>query len=208
MIERGEIRTELLGHDRINLPAYILWITDRPSSKGRGKNIYQNALRQAAREQVHAPIKTEDIEIEIYYATSRKINLRCDIDNIIKPALDALKGIAYVDDAQVRSVAAKLFDHTKKHDISGRVEIISRLLGFMGENITCVAIYSDSRILEIGRTVVAEQRYREWEEFLKTHALSSSVVPLDFARQLFDNKLVRGVSDRQISNWNSKKTNE
>lgn len=44
------------------------------------------------------------IDIEIWFAADHLA--RGDVDNIIKPVLDALNGVVYVDDRQVRSVRA------------------------------------------------------------------------------------------------------
>jgi Holliday junction resolvase RusA-like endonuclease len=39
---------------------------------------------------------------------------RCDIDNLVKVVLDAINGLAYVDDSQIRMIAAtKLVDKAK-----------------------------------------------------------------------------------------------
>jgi hypothetical protein len=43
------------------------------------------------------------------YTLNFKKPLRPDIDNIIKPILDALKDIVYIDDSQVRSIKVAAF---------------------------------------------------------------------------------------------------
>jgi Holliday junction resolvase RusA-like endonuclease len=77
---------------------------------------------QAAQAHISTPITEDDIEFELLYSTLTKKGVRADIDNIIKPNLDALKGMAYNDDIQVRSVTATLFDRNKENIVSGRVE--------------------------------------------------------------------------------------
>jgi hypothetical protein len=55
------------------------------------------------------------------------VSIRADIDNSIKPILDALKDVVYIDDNQVRSVTATLFDLRQYNKISGYVEDIKDL---------------------------------------------------------------------------------
>jgi hypothetical protein len=52
---------------------------------------------------------------------------RLDADNVNKPTLDALKGVAYTDDAQVRSATATVFDRTASNLVHGRVQHMGRL---------------------------------------------------------------------------------
>ncbi len=69
-----------------------------------------------------SPIQTdEQIKIEIDWFSDSFHN-KPDVDNIIKPIQDALKGIAFVDDNQVESVEAR------KHDTTGIIRFMRQPL--------------------------------------------------------------------------------
>jgi uncharacterized protein (DUF433 family) len=76
--------------------------------------------------------------------------VRADIDNIIKPTLDALKDVVYNDDRQLRSVRATLFDRNKENIVFGRVEQRGRLFYSPEKDVILISIYSDSRLQELG----------------------------------------------------------
>ena len=69
-------------------------------------------VAKAASNSVVSPIQAnERITIEIDWFSEGFQN-KPDVDNIIKPIQDALKGIAFVDDNQVESVKARKHDTT------------------------------------------------------------------------------------------------
>ena len=74
------------------------------------------------------------------------MSIRADIDNIIKPILDALKDVVYIDDNQVRSVTSTLFDLRQDNTISGYVEDIKDLFYSGNNNAVQVSIYSDEEL--------------------------------------------------------------
>ena len=153
-----------MKHNRLETPAYIFLIYQRPSLKGKSKQNYIAAVKKAAQEAIPNPIKTEDIEVEVAYSTSATQHQRNDIDNVTKPTLDAMKGIAYLDDRQVRTINATLFDRNKNHTLSGRVEQIGHLFYSNHPEVVQISIYSDSRIEELGgENKVKEERFKKWE---------------------------------------------
>lgn len=87
-------------------PVFRIWIPGNPkSSQGKGtKSKYIQTIQDAAKEQVPYPVKSGRIDIEIFFVALS--TMRADVDNIIKPILDALIDIVYFDDRQVRSVRA------------------------------------------------------------------------------------------------------
>lgn len=87
-----------MKHKRAETPAYLIWVEQRPTMNGKGKKAYYDAVRQAAGDEIDSPIMTDDIEIEIVYATDVKKANRKDTDNVNKPTLDALEGVAYQND--------------------------------------------------------------------------------------------------------------
>src|SRR5688572_17598966 len=116
-----------MRYSRFNTPAYHVWVEARPSFSGKGKRVYYDAVRASARSTIPSPITESDVEIEIAYSTAIKLAERLDADNVNKPTLDALKGIAYLDDSQVRHVQTTVFDRSQHREVNGRVEHIARL---------------------------------------------------------------------------------
>jgi Holliday junction resolvase RusA-like endonuclease len=89
---------------RRNLPDFRIWVPGRPqSAQKRGSNEnYKQRIRDAAAAVVPHPTRSPRLDIEIWF-TAASVS-RADVDNVIKPVLDALVGIVYEDDRQVRSV--------------------------------------------------------------------------------------------------------
>jgi len=87
-------------------PVFRIWVPGIPkSSQSKGaKTKYIHQIQEATKEQVPYPIKSGRIDIEIFFVALS--TMRADVDNIIKPILDALVDIVYFDDKQVRSVRA------------------------------------------------------------------------------------------------------
>jgi len=87
-------------------PVFRIWVPGIPKSFQRkgSKTRYIETIQQAAKEQVPYPVKSGRIDIEIFFVALS--TMRADVDNIIKPILDALIDIVYFDDRQVRSVRA------------------------------------------------------------------------------------------------------
>ena len=76
----------------------------------KSKRQYQTTVAKAASNSVVSPIKdAEKIKIEIDWFSEGFQN-KPDVDNIIKPIQDALKGIVFTDDKQVESVVARKHD--------------------------------------------------------------------------------------------------
>lgn len=81
-------------------------------ANSKSKRQYQMTVAKAASSSVVSPVQTDErIKIEIDWFSEGFQN-KPDVDNIIKPILDALKGVVFVDDNQVESVKAR------KHDTS------------------------------------------------------------------------------------------
>lgn len=84
-------------------PRYRIWVRGHPQSFQKKRlNRYKEQIRETARQVVLQPIKSPRIDLEIWFTADR--SLRADVDNVLKPVLDALSGIVYDDDRQVRSV--------------------------------------------------------------------------------------------------------
>ena len=114
----------------IRRPAFRIWVKGHPQSmQGDRRRLaqYRKIISDSALRSVPYPVKSTRIDIEIYFSFQR--TLRPDVDNIIKPILDALKGIVYDDDSQVRSIRVASLPIDEAYGISGwtNIEIIERL---------------------------------------------------------------------------------
>ncbi len=152
----------LLVHPTAEVPAYVICTSERPTQKGKGGTAYRNAIQAEAKKKINTPITTSDIAVEVIYSTEHPSPHRKDIDNAVKPTLDALEGFAFKNDAQVRSVTGTLIDRTSEQVMSGRVEYVGKLMA--GPNVVLIAIYSNSRLKELGGAQVVEQK--RMEEYL------------------------------------------
>jgi Holliday junction resolvase RusA-like endonuclease len=87
---------------------------------------YKTVIREAAKCTFAEPIIGDTVEVRLdYFHLNRR---RMDMDNIAKCVLDALNGIAYVDDRQVRLQAATAYSLTSVVFIAqGMVDLIKPL---------------------------------------------------------------------------------
>jgi len=83
-------------------------------------------------------MRSHRIDIDIWFSAKRSV--RADVDNIAKPVLDALKGVAYLDDRQVRSVRVVALPRDDAFVIeSAPQEVIARL--FSDEDEFVINVY-------------------------------------------------------------------
>jgi Holliday junction resolvase RusA-like endonuclease len=147
-----------MRHRRFEIPCYEVWVEARPTFNGRGKEAYYAAVKKAAGEVIHEPILANDVEIETIYSTTQDPGQRMDADNVNKPTLDALKGIAYRDDAQVRDAKVTMFDRASEREVSGRVEHIVRLSQTSQPHVLLIRVYSDTRLMTMGGEAAVQAR--------------------------------------------------
>ena len=90
---------------------FRIWITGLPKSaqsKDKIARAYVERIREAARAKLTAGPVLSPIEVTIVFADWAS---RPDVDNVDKRVIDALKGIAFVDDRQVTKVTIGVLDH-------------------------------------------------------------------------------------------------
>lgn len=81
----------------------------RSASKERWKTEVKKAARQRIAQTVDwAWLDPEPLALTIYYFPS--IPMGGDIDNIVKPIMDALVGVAYLDDKSIERVIVQKFE--------------------------------------------------------------------------------------------------
>lgn len=114
---------------KMRSPRYRIWIDGSPvSGTKRAKTLgrCRQRIASAASVTVPTPIKSGRIDLEIWFQSAVG---RPDVDNILKPILDSLKGIVYVDDSQVRSVKVVALPHNDAYRLDGwiRGDTLDRL---------------------------------------------------------------------------------
>ena len=151
---------EIFTHTFHPFPVYQLFVYNRPSRGGKGKDAYVNAVKAEASKRIDAIITTSDIELSVLYSSDRPALVRSDIDNILKPTLDALCGLAYNDDRQVRAVSARLLDRGNPNILFFEKfgeALFNSLFHSGAGDVVVIHLYAESRLRTIGQDAV-EQR--------------------------------------------------
>jgi Holliday junction resolvase RusA-like endonuclease len=157
-----------MEHVQLSTPVYVICVQARPASSGKGKDAYYRAVKEAATEVIEKPIAVCDISVRVAYSTTVEPGQRLDADNVNKPTLDALKGVAYNDDAQVRSVTCTVIDRNNLGRLKGRADEMYHLLFSESEDVVLIALYSDSRLQELGGEEGAQRlRLLQWQRELE-----------------------------------------
>jgi len=114
-------------------PAFRIWIPGVPKSlQSKGsKEAYVQKIREAAKSVVPRPTKSPRVDVEIFFVSEH--TMRADVDNVIKPILDALVGVVYFDDKQVRSVRAAALPSDVAFSITGPMATMERLFKSKGK---------------------------------------------------------------------------
>lgn len=149
--------TEIIAHTYNPYPVYQLFVYARPTRSGKGRDVYTTAVKNEALKHFFQPIRTFDIEVSVFYSSKRPLDMRADIDNILKPTLDALCNIAYNDDQQVRSVSARLIDRTNPQILmfqDGLGHALINPLFHAGGETVLIHIYSESTLRSLGQRSV------------------------------------------------------
>lgn len=166
------MNTHNFNHHKSEFPVYKFCVFKRPHSVNSPNAAYKRAYQAEVKKQAKiemdkfkekSVITTPDIEVDIHWSFSMSKGLPADVDSIIKPTIDALKGTIYRDDIQVRRVSANRFDKNTRINVSGRVEDASKIIFTNNENAILVFIYSDSRLSENGgEDYIDNQRRAEY----------------------------------------------
>jgi Holliday junction resolvase RusA-like endonuclease len=104
----------------IHNPKYEIWIQGKPKSfrkNLKSSKRYRKAIQDSAKAIIEKPLRSRRIDIEIFFAAP--YFQRTDVDNVIKPILDAFQGVVYLDDSQVRSVKVMALPSDDAYRLSG-----------------------------------------------------------------------------------------
>jgi crossover junction endodeoxyribonuclease RusA len=97
--------TVIVRHIRYSFAVIGCPVSIQASSES--KRQYQKTVAEAASKCVASPVRrNENIKVEIDWFAEGYQN-KPDVDNIIKPIQDALKGIVFLDDSQVESIISR-----------------------------------------------------------------------------------------------------
>lgn len=98
-------------------PQYTLIIPGRAFSaqaSRRSRNMYKARIREVAAQSIPEPLKQNNLYVKVDYLY---IENRVEEDNLLKLVRDALKGIAYLDDAQISESRAIVHDKASTPNI-------------------------------------------------------------------------------------------
>lgn len=99
----------------------------RAASKDRWKAAVKGAARESAERSVDLPwLEDEPLAVSIYYFPTAPMT--GDIDNIVKPILDALIGTAYLDDHLIERVVSQKFEPEMDWSFEAPTEQLSAAL--------------------------------------------------------------------------------
>ena len=158
----GQLKLDRFRYTRSDQFVYQFVVHEKPlSSQGNKKHLkaYKKRIREIANRSMESVINSDDVEIEITWSTVDRIGVRSDIDNIIKPIIDSLVGVAFDDDKQVRTVIATNFDKTKAPMINCYIEDYKDVFLSSKVNTILVTIYSDQKLNELGGEKVIKQKF-------------------------------------------------
>lgn len=116
------------------------------------KRRYREALQTQARAIFHAQPLTGPLYARIVWFYKRRAD--GDVDNIIKPILDALKGIVYKDDRTITKCMSERIDKTRDIQISEENitnELYEGIIGLIADDTKDHGLY-----IEVG-TIVSRQ---------------------------------------------------
>jgi hypothetical protein len=126
-------------------PLLEVWIPGQPQSaqKKGSKANYVERIRTAAKAMIGAPLRSPRIDVEIWFSAPGFS--RPDVDNVIKPVLDAFVGVVYEDDNQVRSVRAVAIPSDDATTFPERANVQNVVRVLKGEEFL-VAVYEGRRL--------------------------------------------------------------
>ena len=148
--------------DKPIFPTYAFFVDQRPSwGSARGKAAYQAAIAAEARMHVSSPIVSDDVEVDILFSSELPEKL-LDVDNAAKATLDAMTGVVFLDDRQVRALHVLRFDRSKPLHVSGRLAPLRAILARVVDHSVWVNVYSRSRADELGPDAVEALRKKHF----------------------------------------------
>ena len=122
--------TKKMSPVRRRNPKHVFWIPGKPlsgNSASSGNRKYKEMVRNCCLQQGASLSPSNKIEVVVFFAADRRS--RPDVDNVMKPILDALKGCVYEDDQQVWSIRCTALPLGESYGISGPMplDVVKRI---------------------------------------------------------------------------------
>lgn len=125
MIKR---KTETYTMERRH-PECRFWVDGRPQSaqKAGSNTSYRKRISTAAKEAMgnRAPCTSGSLIVEVWFCYPE--SKRPEVDNVLKPILDAMEGVVYINDRQVRQVKCTAFPDSGPWKVRTKGEALGRL---------------------------------------------------------------------------------
>jgi len=134
-----------LGDDDSLFP-FEFFLTGTPISlqaKGASKERWKAEVRNAARERVKETtewtyLEEEPLALTIYYFPNAP--MKGDLDNILKPIMDALVTIAYLDDRIIERVVVQKFEPDTEWEFAAPSERLTAALNTISASETPIPV--------------------------------------------------------------------
>lgn len=127
-------------------PAYDFFVFEKARTLDKEcVRRYKNAVARGARKTIPSPLETSDITVEILYSTRSNVP-KADIDDVIRPTLEGLEGIAYREAGQVRSVTATFFDRGQNLTLSKKGGYMGPFLFSSNQHVFLIRIFSEAAL--------------------------------------------------------------
>lgn len=132
---------------------FAMAIAERPKSlQGRFKPYQERVRAQAVARFTDDRLLTDNVYIRIIWFHAEKA--QGDIDNIVKPILDALIGTVYADDRQIVKCLAERVDTTKDITLSespSSAQAYQELVSLLGDEYVKHVLYIEVGLLTTRR---------------------------------------------------------
>lgn len=128
-----------------------VWVQGVPVSlqaSTQSKDRWKSRIEAAARSELPEGhfLAEEPIKITIYYFADAP--MEGDLDNIVKPILDLLNGVVYLDDSQVERILVQKFEPGRLFSFHAPTPTLSDAIGEIGPRVYLqLDISSDGEIL-------------------------------------------------------------
>jgi Holliday junction resolvase RusA-like endonuclease len=135
------------------LSEYNIIVLGRAYSYKAKNKSYQSAIKHFTALKIPTPLTESRLQVKIDYFFNMD-NHRVDSDNLSKNVLDALKGVAYIDDNQVEEKISTI--HDRKHSITVEQPYSEETFDYLDKNEEFLSIFIRPRpVLVITSTITS-----------------------------------------------------
>jgi len=134
--------------------SFAMLMLRRPASQQGANNNYKESVAEEAR-RAHGDAALMEGDLYARIIWLHNIKARGDIDNIVKPILDALKGVVYADDSSIAQCLSQHVDATRDYEFSPRF-----LREDIADELRNALAQSESHMVYVEVGIVPTQRIR------------------------------------------------